>query len=302
MKCICAIILYLGLVNLNLLDSHAPESLVLQSRPGFSRQGRLYFTVRCPFYLTDGANIRLRGGYDSTKSMVVASKLGDEVKTGKELSVDSFWNSRGLSDVAPWMISDLDQKRQNKTLTSFEADLDNLLILERKLQRNKKLRLQYNGSVLEQEVQQTEANLDALYSRIAAAEAGNQARAVTDLRQAAENALRRRDALARLQREVAMERRYGRVKQVVLRDDKGRAELTVREHSRWLDLVDGPGMDDGTAPHHSRRRLCVNCVKQLRRQRGDSGADCAAAAVAAMAVAAAVAQWQSGSWGCWKAT
>jgi hypothetical protein len=265
MKCICAIILYLGLVNLNLLDSHAPEALVLQSRPGFSYQGRLAFTVRCPFYVNDGVNIRLRGGHDSTKSMVVASQLGDEAKTGKELSVDSFWNTRGMSDVTPWMISDLDQKRQNKTLSSFEADLDNLLILERKLQRNKKLRLQYNGSVLEQEVQQTEANLDALYSRIAAAEAGNQARAVTDLRQAAENALRRRDALARLQREVAMERRYGRVKQVVLRDDKGRAELTVREHSRWLDLVDGPGMDDGTAPHHSRRRLCVNCVKQLRR-------------------------------------
>ena len=118
----------------------------------------------------------------------------------------------------------------------------------------KKFRRQCNGSVIESEIRFTEENLDALYTRIAAAESTNQSSLIEDLRQAAETAARRRDALSRLLQEVAMERRYSKVKQVVLRDDDGRAALTALEHSRWLDLVDGPGMDDGEGPPRVRGR------------------------------------------------
>ena len=251
-----AILCTWGLINLRLLDSRIPQAIELQAllRTVQDNPTQDYFLSRnCVWKTSECINLRLRGGSDLTKS-IVGSIASNQIKEGKELNIDSFWCTRGLSDVTPWLISELDQKRQNKTLTSFEADLDNLLILERKLQRNKKFRRQCNGSVIESEIRFTEENLDALYTRIAAAESTNQSSLIEDLRQAAETAARRRDALSRLLQEVAMERRYSKVKQVVLRDDDGRAALTALEHSRWLDLVDGPGMDDGEGPPRVRGR------------------------------------------------
>ncbi len=146
------------------------------------------------------------------------------------------------------MISELDQKRQNKTLTAFDGDLYNLLILERKIQKSRRLRRQYNGSVLEHELRSTEGSLALLEARLAAIDADDQAEATIHLRRSAEAAIRKRAALERLIREVAMERRYSKVKSVDLRDENGRAELAAYEHSPWLDLVEGPGMDDGAQP------------------------------------------------------
>ena len=144
------------------------------------------------------------------------------------------------------MISDLDQKRQNKTLTAFEGDRHNLLVLERKVQKSRRLRRQYNnGTVLENELRNTEGSLALLEARLATIGADDQTEASMHLRRSAETAMRKRDALQRLIKEVAMERRYSKVKSVELRDELGRAELTAYERSPWLDLVEGPCMDDG---------------------------------------------------------
>ena len=192
-------------------------------------------------------SLRLRGGNDQTKSMVVSqsSLIRKEERRTKDLNIDSFWNHRGLSEVTPWMISELDQKRLNKNLTSFEADLDNLLTLERRIQRSKRLKRQYNGSVLALELHNTEETLDDLYRRLEAAQTVEQGE---HLRHCLQTAARKRDALERLTKEAAMERRYAKVARVLLRDERNRPVLTARAHSRWLDLVDGPGMDDGPPP------------------------------------------------------
>jgi hypothetical protein len=91
--------------------------------------------------------LRLRGGSDKHKSIVVSRRPGEERNQPSELVVDSFWGPRGLAENTPTFIAELDRKHSNRALSLFEGDLHNLLVLERRLQRSRRLMRQYNGSV-----------------------------------------------------------------------------------------------------------------------------------------------------------
>mmetsp|Transcript_33722 Transcript_33722/g.75772 ORF Transcript_33722/g.75772 Transcript_33722/m.75772 type:complete len:714 (-) Transcript_33722:35-2176(-) len=135
----------------------------------------------------------------------------------------------------------LKSKAHNKTLTTDEGFVWNLLKMKKKLDRSRK---KSRGSDSDCPINKTLANvrteMEYLLEKI---RVEDDAKKTAMLVQTQESLNERAMLLEQVQAELKNKQRYGKVKKV-LKNDKGEVLAVIPKHSRWLDLIRDENLDD----------------------------------------------------------
>ncbi|KAJ1470171.1 hypothetical protein T484DRAFT_1848738 [Baffinella frigidus] len=237
--------------------------------PVFDRAGRSGSDAGDAGIARWAPGLRLRGGEGEGLSSLALMKPKFE---GMDLAVPaaesgSTVSVRMVAPLMPTTLARLEERRNKGTLSAMEADAMNLLVIERRIEKNpeeRKLKRLYKGSAIGQEVDALEAELvaareeDAFEAELAQREretaaeeedermgepAGHGAVAVPGEAERLTQIEEKVALLIRVREELRLEKRYAEVQDVVRAED-GSVLAIVSNHSRWLDAIDDERLDD----------------------------------------------------------